>query len=268
MLDISAPKVETIRIARSEYKYQVLASEMPAIREWLLRYCVPDANSKGGDWYAIRSLYLDSSSFRLYQDSREKLPFRLKLRARAYGDAQGNVKLEVKRRVREHIVKTSATVKAPEWLAARDRGLSGLHDLGKASMAEFLQLTETVRATPRMLVYYERQAFSSIVDDYVRVTFDRHMACQPMNRWDLQGDRRAWIPVDAPRAFGEWESAYVLEIKFVDSPPYWLRDLVLRFGLERRGFSKYCRAIERGILHQEAAWDVLPGAGARLWSVA
>jgi hypothetical protein len=50
--------METIHIARTEAKYRVRAEELPAMRDWLLRYCVPDENSRGGDWYAIRSLYL------------------------------------------------------------------------------------------------------------------------------------------------------------------------------------------------------------------
>jgi len=258
MLAPPLTKTESILIARSEYKYQVPAADLPAIQDWLLRYCVPDEHSKGGDWYAIRSLYLDNRDFRLYKDTREQLPFRLKLRARTYGDAGGSVKLEVKRRVRDLIVKTSATVRQPQWAAAGAQGLRGLYESATHSMGEFLQLTETLGASPRLLVYYERQAFSSTVDDYVRVTFDRHMACQPMRRWDFNGDPREWLAIDAPKTFGERESQYVLEIKFVNRPPAWLRDLTLRFGLERRGFSKYARAVERGALNHELAFDYSP----------
>lgn len=254
----------TIRVARSEFKYQIFSDDLPAIRQWLSRYCVPDENSRSGDWYAIRSLYLDTNEFRLYRDAEEKLPFRFKLRARAYGDATGSIKLEVKRRIQDLIVKTSATVRAPQWAEAAGEGLRGLYDIATPSMAEFLQLTDTLGATPRMLVYYERQAFSSFLDGYVRVTFDRHMACQPMRRWDLRGAPREWVSVDAPAAFAERDSAYVMEIKFVDSPPAWLRDLVLRFGLQRRGFSKYGRAVQRMVLGFEPALDRTPGA----WSAA
>ncbi len=263
-----ATKMETIQVARCEYKYHVRAWEVPAIRERLLRYCVPDANSRDGEWYAIRSLYLDTRNYRLYQEAKEKLPFRFKLRARTYGDARGSVKLEVKRRVRDLIVKTSATVKPPEWAVAAPRGVSGLFDLGKPAMNEFLQLAETWQASPRMLVYYERQAFSSTVDDYVRVTFDREMKCQPMREWSLTGDPRAWQSVDAPASYDERDSVYVLEVKFAGRPPEWLRDFTLACGLERRGFSKYCRAVERAVFDREPAFDLTPSFGARLWGAA
>ncbi len=252
--------METIHIARTEAKYRVRAEELPAMRDWLLRYCVPDENSRGGDWYAIRSLYLDNAENRMYRDAEQKLAYRLKLRARAYGDAAGAVKLEVKRRVRDQIVKRSATLRAEQWEAATAAGLSAIHEMGKPSTGEFLQLAETLRAEPKMLVYYERQAFSSVVDEYVRVTFDRNVQCQPVREWDLMGDPRAWLAVDGASGFGERESTYILEVKYMDAPPAWLRDLVLTFGLERRGGSKYVKAMRRGMFYREPAWDLVGAA--------
>ncbi len=251
----------TIRVARSEFKYFVHAADVPAMTDWLSNYCIPDEFSRGGDWYSIRTLYLDTSDFRMYRDAAEGLPFRLKLRARTYGDATGDVKLEVKRRLRDLIVKTSATIRASDWNHVAPDGLSGLLALGKPSTLEFLQLAETFQAMPQVLVYYERKAFSSVVDDYVRVNFDRRMSCQPEHDWNLLGTPREWLSVDAPKTFGERESNYVLEIKFQDVPTAWLLDMTLRFNLERRGFSKYGRAVERGVLREEPAWDYCPFDG-------
>ncbi|HEU0119069.1 MAG TPA: polyphosphate polymerase domain-containing protein [Bryobacteraceae bacterium] len=264
MSSSAASKAEMIQVARSEYKYRIRAAELPALRNWLLRYCTPDENSRSGEWYAIRSLYLDNAEFRMFQDAKQKAAYRLKLRARAYGEAQGSIKLEVKRRVRDLIVKTSATAQQSQWREASPLGLPGFHALSKPSMAEFLQLAESMHATPKMLVYYERQAFSSFVDDYVRVTFDRNVACQPMNSWDLTGDPRHWLSVDAPTGFGESESTYILEVKFLDAPPAWLRDMVLYFGLQRRGGSKYVKSIQRALLYRDPAWDLEPNWRARV----
>jgi len=258
MFSKSVSPPDIIHVARSEYKYQIRAEVLPAIRRWLLQYCVPDENSRNGDWYAIRSLYLDNDDFRLFRDSREKLAYRLKLRARAYGDANGSIKLEVKRRTRDLIVKTSATVRQAQWVEAAPYGLDGLNAIAKPSMHEFLQLADTLRATPRLLVYYERQAFSSVVNDYVRVTFDRNVACQPMDRWTLTGDARQWLCLDAPTVFADRDSYYIMEVKFLDDPPAWLRDLVLEFGLERRGGSKYVKGIRRSFLYRDPAWDLYP----------
>lgn len=248
--------MERILVSRREFKYAIRDWQLPAIRDYLLRYCTPDANSQSADWYAIRSLYLDNDAFTLFADSKAKAPYRFKLRARAYGDASGPIKLEVKRRVRDLVVKASATMQPAQWKNAPPDALS------LPAAAEFLQLSETLRATPRLLVYYERQAFSSIVDNYVRVTFDRHIQCQPLSEWDLLGDPRAWRPLDAPRAFGDGGSPYIMEIKFTDTPPAWLRDMAIHFGLERRGYSKYVRGVAGLWLDSEPAWDLRPRSAA------
>jgi hypothetical protein len=47
-----------------------------------------------------------------------------------------------------------------------------------------------------------------------------------------------------------------MEVKFATAPPAWLRDFVTAFGFERRGYSKYGRAVRRCIFDPEYAWDL------------
>lgn len=240
-------------IARYEFKYLVRPTQLPDIRRFLSRYCVPDEHSSAGGWYPIRSLYLDNARYQLYRDTEESAPHRFKLRVRGYGDGAGPVKLEVKQRSMDLIVKTSATLSAEVWRGAR-HGSLGLLDAHR----RFAQLVESLHAVPRMLVEYERQAYSSLVDDYVRITFDRRMRCQPAGEWNLAASDRAWRGVDDPASVGAESSLYVMELKFALAPPEWLRDLVRRFDLSRRGYSKYGRAVRRWVMEGEAAWDLRP----------
>jgi hypothetical protein len=96
----------------------------------------------------------------------------------------------------------------------------------------------------------------STIDDYVRVTFDRRILCQPMHNWKLSGNLRLWRAVDDPATVREDNSTYVLELKFRIAPPIWLRDLVRTFGLVRRGFSKYARSAQRIRTDRDPAWDL------------
>jgi hypothetical protein len=243
-----------LRVARKECKYRISPSQLPAITRYLQTYCVPDAYSSQGAWYPINTLYLDSADLRLYRETVQKLPFRFKLRIRSYGDAGGAAKLEVKRKLKDTIVKTSATISREDWDAASGNGLPALHQCCGPSAHAFLQLTESMHAMPRILMRYERLAFSSFVDDYVRVTFDRRITCQPVRSLGLSGDPRAWRALDT-RDFSMPESAYVMEVKFCDRPASWVRDMVLHFGLEAGGFSKYGRAVRR-TMGMELAWEL------------
>jgi hypothetical protein len=240
--------METISIARCEFKYPVPPEMLGDLRRHLLRYCVPDEFSRDGDWYPISSLYLDSPDMRMYRDTEEGAITRFKVRVRGYGDCSGPVKLEVKRKSRELVTKTSATTAPGRAASFRDIPRAG----------EFARLVDAYSATPKMLVLYERLAFSSVVDDYVRVTFDRRMRCQPARGWNLVGDPRAWRWVDDPASMGTPSSVYLMELKFAVQPPAWLRDLVVGFGLSRKGYSKYGRAVRRWQDAREPAWDFRP----------
>ncbi len=240
-----------MEISRYEFKYHVPPDRLAELRRYLLRYCDADVNSRG-DWYPIYSLYLDTDNYRMYRDTEEGAPWRMKLRVRGYANAEAPVKLEVKRRMKDLVRKTSAVLSAANWdRVTRVGDLSALGQKG-----EFMQFTEGLRAAPKMLVSYERLAFSSKVDDYVRVTFDRRMRCQPMQEWSLSGQERLWRSVDDPASLGGGHSVYLMELKFVTAPPAWLRDMVNHFELQRRGYSKYGRAVRRWVFERESAWDL------------
>ena len=240
-----------MQISRYEIKYHIAPGQLPAIRNYLLRYCESDVNSRN-DWYPIYSLYLDNDSYRLYHDTEDNAPWRMKLRVRGYANPDAPVKLEVKQRMKNVIRKTSALMPLRDW--SHVNRVADFIRLGQAG--DFLRLAESLRATPRMLVCYERLAFSSRVDDYVRVTFDRRVRCQPMREWQLSGQPTRWRNVDDPTSFGSRDSVYLMELKFVAAPPAWLRDMLIRFELPRHGYSKYGRAVRRWMFEGEPAWDL------------
>ncbi|MBM3735246.1 MAG: polyphosphate polymerase domain-containing protein [Acidobacteria bacterium] len=248
-----------LSVARYEFKYLIRPSQVETIHEYLAPYCTLDEHSTGGAWYPIRSLYLDNDRMSCYWDTEDSAPQRFKLRIRGYGDCAGLAKLEVKRRSMDLIQKTSAPADPRELRHCRHSGVSSGHN-------EFVRLMETLRATPKMLVEYERLAFTSTVDDYVRVTFDRRVRCQPVRDWQLAGDPRAWRLVDDAVSMGGTPSSYIMEMKFSVRAPAWLQDLTRRFGLIRRGFSKYGRSVRRWTREGEQAWDLRPNAFVGGWA--
>ena len=254
--------MRAISISRFEYKYWLRPEQLPAIQRFLRYYCVQDHNARS-DWYKISSLYLDTGDYRLYQDAKEKLPWRVKLRIRGYGDGDGPVNLEVKRRSKARVLKTSAVLSRDEWTRGVTSGVLRVLEGEEPAYRQFAQFQETLRATPKILVLYQRMAFASSVDDYVRVTFDRAIRCQRVASWSLAADPRAWLPIDHSRQATDPSSGLVMEIKFTGTPPAWLRDFTAACGLIRSGYSKYVRAVER-MNEGESAFGV---ASAR-WRVA
>ena len=269
-----------ISLARHELKYTIAPELMDPIRAFLRPYCRMDehaAREKEG-FYTITCLYLDDDRYRMFWDAEERAPVRAKLRVRGYGEAPHQiVKFEIKRRIDDLVVKSSVTVPGDSWVrllsAPAETASLSLDRAQRNALEMFLLTARTLGAGPKMLVRYERQAFHSLIDNYVRITFDRRLVHQPMTACDLTGTPRNWKAIDDLTSMGFHTSGVVLELKFlvVGAPP-WIADLVRTFHLERRGYSKYGCAVRRSVLGGEPAWDLAPvmsrrrDLGGRTWT--
>jgi hypothetical protein len=258
---------------RYEYKYTIPARLMAPIRAFLLPYCDldPYAAREPEGFYTITTLYLDSDGYKTFRDKEEEAPQRYKLRVRTYGaQADGPVKFEIKRRFLDVFRKSRVGVPRKGWPSLITRtGKPDLFPPGspeQVALEEFLRLVHTIRAAPKVLVRYERQAFVSRIDGYARVSFDRRLHYQPSTSWDLSGRPGAWCAAEDPASFHGLGDQIILELKFMNRAPLWLVDLVRRFGLMRRGFSKYCFAVggilSAGKVGRELAAAV-PASGGR-----
>jgi hypothetical protein len=239
---------------RYEYKYVIPPGLMEPIRAFIRPYCEMDrfAARETEQFYTITSLYFDTNGYKTYWDKEQEVPVRFKLRVRTYGnECDGPVKFEVKRRFNEVSRKTRVGVPPENWphlLVAPVNGFAAdFRPSARAAFDDFVLLTRTLGAGPKMLVRYQRQAFTSRIDRYVRITFDRRLQFQPGRTYDLKGGARNWAFSDDPVSLDESGSCVILELKFMTRAPVWLVDLVRRFGLIRRGFSKYGSAVSREI---------------------
>lgn len=249
-------------LARYEFKYAVRPDQLEAIRRVLRMYCVPDGYyppEKNG-WYSVDTLYFDSPDWRIFRAAENQELVRTKLRVRYYPDSPGSVaKIEVKRRIKDQITKTSTVVAGDGWSRWMDSATdhTPLPPGARQSLESFLTLQRFLDVRPRILIRYQRQAFRGIYEDYVRVTFDREMCTQPMERYNLTGDARLWQPIDDGRSIG-MSGHLLMELKFRSRPPIWMTDMVCRMGLIRQGFSKYSTAVRRQTMGWHSLRDLSP----------
>jgi hypothetical protein len=215
--------------------------------------------------YTITSLYLDSRSLKTYWDKLGDAPDRFKLRIRTYGRfADGPVRFEIKRRINEVSRKTSVAVPRAVWpllLAGRPNAGPEFAEAEAAGLRDFARLVAQLSASPKMLIRYERQAFVSRIDRYVRISFDKRMRCQTPRGFDLRGGASGWKHIDDLASVDDAARRVILELKFMAPAPVWLSDLVRRFDLVRRGYSKYCSAIARTVFggqERRAALTAVP----------
>jgi hypothetical protein len=228
---------------RYELKYLISAAQAQAVRHAIEPYCTLDPHCLGrpGAEYAVQSLYLDTPGRDLYLLARDRHATRWKARVRRYGDSEG-VFAEIKTKHSDIVSKQRVGVPLAGWaeLLRRPAGVDG-----NAEASSFCRKIERYHLVPTLMVRYEREAWSSTVDSYARVTFDRRVVCQPWSDWSLEADDRAWTPLDGNASMKGIGDGVVLELKCLTAVPRWLLGVVQSVGLVRARYSKYCKGIDR-----------------------
>ena len=242
--------------SRYEMKYLVSESKAAAIAHFIRpyvhldRYCEGKPNSS----YPIVSLYLDSQNLRLCRESLEGHKNRFKLRIRSYTDEPDYPRfVEIKRRVNSVIIKGRSQLKHDN-IANLLSGLS-LSGAGFAdddeTLRQFRLYLNSIQARPVIRTRYQRQAFESIANNSVRITFDRDLCYNvtPIANVGLNG--RGWQKILL--------NYIVLEIKFTGRFPAWLSQMVKCFELRQQSVSKYARSVKRACLLKFCAPKITGG---------
>ena len=243
------PFRHTLQSSRFELKYIVDERCAAGVRDFVRSYLEPDefADPDQGNSYQISSLYLDSPGLALYRQTVAGEKNRFKLRIRFYDNSpDGPAFLEIKRRVTDVILKQRAMVarqgvldflggKGPDesWLM----GSNGADKPGAALQA-FSNLSDSLGAGPSIYVSYRREAYVSPGSNSVRVTFDRQLLSSTYEH----GAKLA-LPTRGARPKIGNSDKVILELKFTDRFPQWMRELAHVFDLQRTSVPKYVLCI-------------------------
>jgi hypothetical protein len=229
---------------RFELKYMMDEAKAQAVREVISSHLELDENGVGKPDYSypVHSLYLDSPDLYTFWSTINGDKNRFKLRIRFYNESPATpVFFEIKRRMNNCIMKQRGGVKKDAVERLLRGHLPGPGDLlsqdpkSLVAVQRFLELVERIGAVPQAHVCYQREAYVDPVSDNVRVTFDRHVLTEPRKRPTFET-----AMVDPSRPFG---NRVILELKFTDRFPDWLRHVVESFNIMQCGAAKYAEGI-------------------------
>ena len=242
-------------IERFEQKFIIHPRLVPQIRKYLESFTVADPNGKGDiPEYITTTLQLDTPTMDLALAKERKCFARFKLRIRTYGTDSnpGNPVFffELKRKVGVVIIKSRARMKRgqfkPDIVQHPDRAPMLKSPKENNNFIEFCRITNTIGATPKMLIRYIRESYFGANDDYARITFDRRVSYRPTREWRLPGEEVAdfkyWRPMDSQTGLRRPYAGYIFELKAMRDTPAWMLELVRRFNLSNTGFCKYATA--------------------------
>ncbi len=253
--------VELPAIHRYELKYTVTEPQAAEIRDFIKPLFSLDANvPREQGAYTVNSVYMDTPGLRFYHDTRLRELLRFKPRVRYYGTgAVESATLEVKYRHNRTVWKVRDRIAMTEWPGvleiARSERTSPTYD---ALPRSFVDVHHLYGTEPVLHLRYHRQPFVSDVDAYGRITFDRAMRYRLMRgSYDLSShDEEMSYYDDAVTA--QWaESPVVMEIKTESLVPFWALDLIKRFSLVQRGYSKYRYVIDNCLEGAGSGTDIV-----------
>lgn len=235
-------------IYRYEYKYLVSNSLLTSLREKIKPYIDLDTHveHKETHQYSVRSIYFDTWNFDNYFDKLEGIGKRKKVRLRVYHENtdESLAFLEIKKKCEVPLVKTRSPFKAENILKLFKSGntndiiIEGLSQFrnSKEISNAFFYYYNTENLVPVILISYDREPYNSKFDPTTRVTFDKNLRSYPYPK--LEDIYRDDILVNS------LSNDFILEVKFNNTFPNWMKSIISEFNLRSEAVSKYITCID------------------------
>ena len=242
---------DNLLACRFEKKYLLQPSQAHAIENYIKCVLPLDSFSQNREdgYYPISSLYLDSDSFQLFQESMSGKKNRFKLRIRTYDE--GPVFVEIKRRINQIIFKSRTRIPAHEvgdLLKSTGLNRPSLNHQEALNQFKFYQMA--INAKPKVLIRYLRKAYEGGQENRTRVTLDRGLEFQITDAMELRCGERGMQKIQFP-----W---VILEIKFTGYYPLWMDKMVKTFNLNSQSVSKYTASIRQACMSGSSAPVLAP----------
>lgn len=230
--------------SRYEHKFRLEMKDIPEIRKYIEPFTKLDPHLKelGGKKYTVRSIYFDTPELDYYFEKIEGLKIRKKLRVRTYNDSSEFAFLEIKRKFVNCIAKERSRLPfiTIERLisTSEDTAFEFEQDDHNAKLVsgKFLYNLLKKGLVPTILVVYEREAYLGRTDERERLTIDTSVrAVAKPDPGDILNDENLTMITE------DW---CILELKFDDIMPKWMKDVTTRFKLKKESISKYCLGVE------------------------
>lgn len=235
-------------IKRFELKYTITEQLAAQIREHIKNICTLDIHVPPGEQgYIVNNLYFDTPDLKFYYDTKFRKLTRYKPRARFYGEKEPDcIWPEIKYRNASVIWKRRYHLPIERWPELfNPEKTERKEPIIKKQLETFDDIIYWYDAQPVLHVRYFREPYVTELEEYGRVTFDRQLCCRSSKgSIELAYDEQDMLYYDDPVNSKNDDSPVILEIKVETLVPIWAIELIHKFNLVQRGFSKYCYGID------------------------
>lgn len=221
---------------RVEDKYACSEMEMRIIQARIAAVLKPDQNQKSDVGYRVTSVYFDDLFDTHLQDTIDGYARREKYRIRIYNNLMDSIKLEVKYKQYNRVMKKSERISAAQMqMLLEGKCIPNVSDSEDSPAALFNLAISNRGLRPKVIVEYDRQAY--VFDPgNVRITFDRNIrASDQIERFGKASCCFAAVH----------EQDRVLEVKYDEFFPDFIAQLLETGNMIQTSYSKYQLCRER-----------------------
>ncbi|MBD5469759.1 MAG: polyphosphate polymerase domain-containing protein [Lachnospiraceae bacterium] len=216
---------------RNEWKYRLPEADLAVIENRLAAVMDLDYHSGQSGNYEIHSLYFDDYKDTCAKENEAGVSRRFKYRIRHYGSTPVILKLERKEKMDGRCHKDSAIITKEMCQKILDGSADELYwETEDPLIRKFCVHMMTRLFEPKAIISYERAAYVEEIAN-VRITLDKNISVSDHVEEFLTGDYLNY-PIQE-------KSEHVLEVKFDDILPGYIKSIVSNKNLQQSSFSKY-----------------------------
>ena len=216
---------------RSEWKYICTDGQLELIRARLSGILAPDSHAGPDGSYKVRSLYFDDYRDSCAAGNESGDGIRYKYRVRYYGNSENYLQFERKTKKYGRGEKKSCPLTRSEYTALLSGDSSSVFwETSEPLLREFGSMMMTRVFSPKAIIDYDRTAFVEPIA-HIRITLDRNISAAYDCSSFLDGSYIRF-PIQAVHQ-------NILEVKFDEFLPGWLRRMFESLNIRQTTFSKY-----------------------------
>ena len=222
---------EIIKKYRNEWKYSLTNQELSLLKSRISEVMELDPHTPAKGRYIIHSLYFDDYKDTSVYTTDSGLSKRFKWRIRYYDEDLNYIVLERKEKLASRCHKKSCRLTLEEYEKIVFGNITDLvYETDKKLIKELARDMLVYDYRPKVIIDYERIAYVEEITN-VRITFDMKISAS----YDLEH----FIDGDYTRFYINPSGINVLEVKFDEILPSYIRKIVESYGFKQTSFSKY-----------------------------
>ena len=226
-----------IKKYRNEWKYNLTNQQLSLLKSRISEVLDLDPHTPKCGKYVIHSLYFDDYKDQSIYTTDSGLSKRFKWRIRFYDEDLSYIVLERKEKIDSRCHKKSCKLTLDEYEKIVSGNITDIvYDTDKNLIKELARDIMLYNYVPKVIVDYERIAFAEEITN-VRITFDTKISAS----YDFDN----FLNGDYIKYYIQPSNQNVLEVKFDDVLPSYIKKIVESYEFKQTSFSKYyyCRRI-------------------------